>query len=301
MEKFDSTGGKVVINYEDNYSGTVPLEECELYGNWEKGKQTITVYYLDKFDTFEVEIGKEKPELTIFAEASELEVGEEFSFEAEYTGSEMVKYSSSNSKILSINSKTGDAKGIKAGSVIVTITAGELSKEIEVKVVKSGSDTEKTDKNSDNGKKTDTAKEDDVDPDFELEVGETFKLAIKKISTRKLSSSDKSIVTISKKGKVKAIAPGTATITIKDKSTKKVVEKYTVVVLSEEEPDFEIETGETMRIALKSGYTMKSSNENVLSVGSKGKVTGVKPGVATITVYDKSGKDVEKYLVEVTK
>ena len=300
-DNLDLTGAKINIEYEDDYLVTIPIEYEMCSYSMSKGKQQVVVKYFDKTTSFEIEVGKERPELTIMAQASELEVGEEFTFDADYTGDKAIKFSSSNSKILSINSKTGDAKGIKAGSVIVTITAGDLSKEIEVKVVKSESDTDKTDKNADNGKKTDVVNEDDIEPDFELEVGETFKLAIKKVSSKKLSSSDKNVVTISKKGKVKAIAPGTATITIKDKSTKKVVEKYTVVVLSEEEPDFEIETGETMRIALKSGYTMKSSNENVLSVGTKGKITGIKPGTAVITVYDKNGKEYTKYLVEITK
>ena len=42
-------------------------------------------------------------------------------------------------------------------------------------------------------------------------------------------------------------------------------------------------------------------NENIVSIGSKGKITGVKPGMVTITVYDKNDKEFEKYVVQVTK
>ena len=298
-DKLDLAGAELTINYEDNYSVKVPIviDMCSYSMN--KGTQKVTVNYLGKTDTFEIEVGKEAPELTIMAQASELEVGETFTFDADYTGTEKITYSSSNSKVLSINSKNGDATAIKAGKTVVTIQAGSLKKEIEVSVVKASGkdgDSGKTD-----DKKQETITEDSVEPDFEMEVGETFKLAVKKVSSMKLTSSDKNVVTISKKGKVKAIAPGTATITIKNKSTKKVVAKYIIVVLSEEEPDFEIEAGETMRIALKSGYTLKSSNENIVSIGSKGKITGVKPGIATITVYDKNDKEYEKYLVSVVK
>ena len=157
----------------------------------------------------------------------------------------------------------------------------------------------KTNSSEEGNKDDNVPTEEDNEPDFEMEVGESFKLAVKKISSKKLISSDKSIVIITKKGKVKAIAPGSATITIKDKKTKKVVAEYVVSVVSPVDPDFEIKIGETMRIAMKSGYTIKSSNEKIVSVSAKGKIKGIKKGLATIVVYDKKDVEYEKYIVQV--
>ncbi len=298
-DELDLTGASIKIDYEDDYSVTVPVEKDMCTYKWEKGIQTVTVDYFGKTATFDIEVGTEPEVLTVTAETSKMVVGDSFTFTADFNGSENILYSSSNSKVVKINKSTGAATAIKAGSSVITVKAGSLEKDIEVTVYKTEEDANKDDKDDKNSKTEITS--DDVIPDFEMEVGEVFNLAVKKISSKKLSSSNKNVVTISKKGKVKAIAPGIATIKVKDKTTKKVVETFIILVVGETEADFEIEAGETIRVALKTGYTMKSSDESVISVAGKGKIVGNKPGTATVTVYDKSGKEYDKYVVVVTK
>lgn len=88
---------------------------------------------------------------------------------------------------MSINKKTGVAKAIKVGTAVISVTAGSLTKEIEVTVSKTADAN--TGKDSKENKKTETITEDTVEPDFEMEIGESFKLAIKKIKSRNLASS----------------------------------------------------------------------------------------------------------------
>ncbi len=299
-DDLDLTGATLVVNYEDNYSVEIPVEKSMCSYKMAKGVQTVTVDYFGSKASFDIEVGMEKEVLTVTSQTSNMVVGESFGFTADYNGSESIQFSSSNPKVLSINKKTGDAKAIKVGTAVVTITAGSLTKEIEVTVSKTA-DEGKTGKDTKENKKPETITEDTVEPDFEMEIGESFKLAIKKIKSRNLASSDATVVTINEKGKVVAVAPGVATITATDKKTNKVAESYVILVVGEEEPDFEIEVNESVRIAMKKGYTAESSNEKYVTVSKKGIIFGVKAGTATITVYDKMGKEVDKYIVHVTK
>ena len=299
-DDLDLTGATLVVNYEDNYSVEISVEKSMCSYKMAKGVQTVTVDYFGAKASFDIEVGMEKEVLTVTSQTSNMVVGESFGFAADYNGSESIQFSSSNPKVLSINKKTGDAKAIKVGTAVVTISAGSLTKEIEVTVSKTA-DERKTGKETKENKKTETITEDTVEPDFEMEIGESFKLAIKKIKSRNLASSDATVVTINEKGKVVAVAPGVATITATDKKTNKVAESYVILVVGEEEPDFEIEVNESVRIAMKKGYTVESSNEKYVTVSKKGIIFGAKAGTATITVYDKTGKEVDQYNVKVTK
>lgn len=138
-----------------------------------------------------------------------------------------------------------------------------------------------------------------------MRKGASYKLAAK-ASAGKLSykSSKKSVVTVSKKGVLKARKAGRATITIKAKSgtrtaTKRV--KVTVVTkkkfkavkkVTAEAPSSRLDVGGTAKIKVafkpkkpsNKNVTFKSSAPAVLSVDAHGKVTAKRAGKATVTV-----------------
>ena len=130
------------------------------------------------------------------------------------------------------------------------------------------------------------------------------------------TSSNKKIATVSAKGVVKAIAPGTATITAKaaDGSGKKAVCKVTVKApitsLKFSKISGRLYVGKTMQLSpvIKPAYATNkkcawsSSNDKVAMVNSEGKVYAVAAGTAVITAKatDGTGKKAT-YKVTVAK
>lgn len=111
------------------------------------------------------------------------------------------------------------------------------------------------------------------------------------------SSADKSIVTVSKKGTVKIKGAGqtTVSVVIKRKNTTykssikfKIQEPY---IKFTKTPPAKLKTGEKKKLKVKAygtdakGYIFKSDNTDILKVSSKGYVTALAPGTATITIY----------------
>lgn len=134
----------------------------------------------------------------------------------------------------------------------------------------------------------------------------TVKITPTKAKSRKLqwSSSNKKVVTVTSSGTVKALKPGTATITckVKTQKTKKVTCKVTVkkkkvtkVSFSSKTPTVQIGKTYTKKPTISPSYaydksvTYKSSNTAVATVNSAGKVTGKKEGTVTITATAKDG------------
>ncbi|MBQ7116743.1 MAG: Ig-like domain-containing protein [Clostridia bacterium] len=123
------------------------------------------------------------------------------------------------------------------------------------------------------------------------------------------SSSDKSVATVSKSGKITAKKPGTAIITVKTKSggykaTCKVTVKKYVKLKSFKlnKTSVSIKDGKTYTLkpvftpskASVKDLTWKSSNKSVATVSSKGVIKGVNPGKCTITCKSKeTGKTVK--------
>lgn len=114
-------------------------------------------------------------------------------------------------------------------------------------------------------------------------------------------TSNKKVVTITAKGKIKGVKAGTATITATASNGKKATCKVTVKV-----PATKVKLNKT-KVTLAKGksvtlkatltptnstdkLTWTTSNKKVATVTSKGKVTAVKKGTATITVKTTSGK-----------
>ena len=118
--------------------------------------------------------------------------------------------------------------------------------------------------------------------------------------------SNKKIVTVNKKGKVKGISAGTAKITVKSGS-KRAVCTITVpgtTAIKNIKSSINVKKGKSTTLKPKLSYagspdtvTYKSSNKKIAIVSKYGKITGKKKGTATITI--KSGKITKKCKVKV--
>ena len=114
------------------------------------------------------------------------------------------------------------------------------------------------------------------------------------------SSSNKKIATVSSKGKVTAKKKGTATITAKV-SGKSYKCKVTVKnpYLNATKKKLEVKKTYTLKLTGATAKKYTSSKKSVATVSSKGKITAVKAGTATITVTD-SNKKTYKCVITVT-
>ena len=114
------------------------------------------------------------------------------------------------------------------------------------------------------------------------------------------SSSNKKVATVSSKGKVTAKKKGTATITAKV-SGKSYKCKVTVKnpYLNATKKKLEVKKTYTLKLTGATAKKYTSSKKSVATVSSKGKITAVKAGTATITVTD-SNKKTYKCVITVT-
>lgn len=117
------------------------------------------------------------------------------------------------------------------------------------------------------------------------------------------TSSDPSVATIDSYGRITAKKLGTTTITATSSNEYKTTCRVTVVEtmvlksisLNKTSLTLKEDTSETLTItfnpsnASNKKVTWKSSNQNIATVDSSGKVTGIKPGTATITVVSNDG------------
>ena len=134
--------------------------------------------------------------------------------------SKKVEYSSADERIITVNNK-GLVKGIKKGATKITVKSSVDTKVKKVIKVKVGTPVKKVKVS----KKKVTLNEGDS---FKIKV----KISPKKATYKKVSykSSDKSIVKVSKKGKVTALKEGKAVITVKAKDGSNKKAKVTVTV-----------------------------------------------------------------------
>lgn len=132
----DLSGSKLKINYEDNYYVTVPLQEEMLTYRMTEGTQTVKVNYNGCTAEFEIDVKKAPESLKITAKKTKLKIGSSYTYKAKYVGEGKLTFTSSNSRILKINKKTGKAVAKKAGTVTIMVKGGSLVKKITVKVVK---------------------------------------------------------------------------------------------------------------------------------------------------------------------
>ena len=132
----------------------------------------------------------EKASVTIYK-------GKTATVKATATPSATVKYTSSNTKVATVNSKTGVVKGIKAGTVTITAKAGALKTTCKV-VVKNPAFSL-------------------VKSSATIKKGKTTTIRSKAAPAGKVTytSSNKKVAAVNSKGVVKGIKKGKATITVK--------------------------------------------------------------------------------------
>ena len=192
-----------------------------------------------------------------------------------------VTWSTSNKKVATV-SKKGKVTAQKKGSATITAKVGNKKYTCKVTV-----------KNPTISNKKIT-----------LNEGKTKQLSLKN-ATGKItwSSSDKKVATVTKKGLVKGVKAGTATITAKNNGvtlTCKVTVKSTTVAVtgvSLDKTKADLTEGESVTLkatvapanATDKTVSWSSSDASVAAVDANGKVTAKKAGTATITATTKSG------------
>lgn len=159
------------------------------------GTATVTVSYGNATATCKVTV---KAATVKFAKKTAVVYkGKTATVKASLAGVSSVKYTSSNTKVATVNSKTGTVKGVKAGTVTIKATSGKLTATYKLTV---------------------------KNPTFSLvkasatiKKGKTTTISSKAAPAGKVTytSSNKKVATVTGKGVVKGIKKGKATITVK--------------------------------------------------------------------------------------
>ena len=159
------------------------------------GTATITASYGNAKATCKVTV--KAPSVKFAKKTATVYKGKTATVKATLTGVSSVKYTSSNKKVATVNSKTGAVKGLKAGTVTITATRGKLKATYKLTV---------------------------KNPTFSLtkssatiKKGKTTIIKSKAAPAGKVTytSSNKKVATVTSKGVVKGIKKGKATITVK--------------------------------------------------------------------------------------
>ncbi|MDO5292427.1 MAG: Ig-like domain-containing protein, partial [bacterium] len=237
---------------------------------------------------------------------SQINKGKTATFKATVSGvTGTVTYSSSNSKVLSINKKTGVAKANKVGTAKITATfvsgKTKYTKTVTVKV-KAPATSIKI--NTPSNSKT-----------IYLKKGSSYTIdkTVKPADTTDkvtFKSNNTKVATVSSKGKITAKKAGTAKITVtagkkKATITVKVVSKNTVTKkITVSKKSINLKKGKSYSIVAKvtpvyttDRLSFSTSKKSVATVNKYGVVTAKKKGTAYITV--KSGKKTVKVKVTV--
>lgn len=142
-----------------------------------------------------------------------------------------------------------------------------------------------------------------VKKEVTLEKGKSYTLPLTGTKGEAVwSSNDESVATVSDTGKVKAIAPGTATITVKVDG--KTMKSYITVINGINLKNVVLELGgwagyvEQLKFSPNMGKVKWiSSDPNIAKVNSSGLVTAKEPGTVTITASVKGIKSTSKVTV----
>ena len=203
-----------------------------------------------------------------------------------------LSYTSSNSNVATVDSE-GNVKGITVGEAYITVSAAGYQAVANIKVINTIS------LNSISISKNIQLKEQSSST---LNVTFNPSNATNKKVTWK--SSNPNVATVASSGNVKAIAPGTATITVISSDGGKVAtcnvevialsKKLTGISLNKTELTMELDAEETLTVNFNPEYAenknikWSSSNTKIAKV-SNGKVTPVKPGKVEIKAVSEDG------------
>lgn len=214
--------------------------------------------------------------------------GKTIRLKAKVTPKQSIKWSSENKKIATVN-KNGKVTGKKGGTTKIIATAKDGTKatcKVTVATVKLNASS------------------------MPLQVGTSTKAlkvaskTVKKDKVKAWKSSDSSIASVSKSGKVTAKKTGKATLTVTMKSGAKATCKVTVqnekvttkkLTLSKKKATLTVKQSVKLGvkrnpISAKEKITWSSSNKKVATVSKSGKVTAKRAGKATITAKTSNGK-----------
>ena len=210
-----------------------------------------------------------------------IEKGKTLTLKATITPSDLadksVTWKSSNTKVATVTSK-GKVKGVKVGTATITCTSKATGAKATCKVTVGYVKLDKTEAIINKGK-TMTLKA-TVYPSTLTDRSVSWK------------SSNTKIATVSSKGKVKGVKAGTATITCTSNATGlKTTCKVTVGYVKLDQTEVTVKKGKTVTLKAAvypstlddKSVTWESSNTKVATVSSKGKVKGIKAGLAVIT------------------
>ena len=159
------------------------------------GTATITASYGNAKATCKVTV--KAPSVKFAKKTATVYKGKTATVKATLTGVSSVKYTSSNKKVATVNSKTGAVKGLKAGTVTITATSGKLKATYKLTVKNPTFTLTKSSATIAKGKTT------------------TIRSKATPVSTVTYTSSNKKVATVTGKGVVKGISKGKATITVK--------------------------------------------------------------------------------------
>lgn len=124
-------------------------------------------------------------------------------------------------------------------------------------------------------------------------TGQTIQLKVNGVKRKaRWTSSNKSVATVTQKGKVSAKKKGTTTVTAKI-GKKKYACKVTVESPKLSKTSITVKNGKTYQLKMqntKQKYKWSSKNKSIATVTSKGKVTGKKTGTTYIYAKSASGK-----------
>lgn len=203
-----------------------------------------------------------------------------------------LSYTSSNSNVATVDSE-GNVKGITVGEAYITVSAAGYQAVANIKVINTIS------LNSISISKNLQLKEQSSST---LNVTFNPSNATNKKVTWK--SSNPNVATVDSSGNVKAIAPGTATITVISSDGGKVAtcnvevialsKKLTGISLNKTELTMELDAAETLTVNFNPEYAenknikWSSSNTKIAKV-SNGKITPVKPGKVEIKAVSEDG------------
>ncbi len=209
--------------------------------------------------------------------SASLDIDETLRLVVTYTAGRRVVWSSSNTKVATVNN--GKVTPTGGGKCTITAKVGSKSLSCKLTVTDPAKLSERT---------------------LSLKAGETHKLTIDKLAGRKVTwtSSDRKVATV-KDGVVTAVYMGKCTITAKVKNGKTYTCKLTVTdpaALSAEK--LTISTIDYARIkltgALKRKVTWSTSDDGVVKItksdSSAASIKAVKTGTATITAKIEGGK-----------
>lgn len=260
-------------------AGVVSVSNTGAIKAVQPGKATITCTVKTKYHTYSLSAAVSVAAAPALSEAAKtLIAGDSHTLKViNQIGGSAYTWKSSNTKVATVTA-AGAVKAISAGKATITCTvnagnsAYHLTAAVTVSAAPAMSVKSKT-----------------------LTMGKSHTLSVKnKISnsTYKWVSSKKSVATVTGKGSVKALKPGTATITCTVKAPNKTYTlktKITVKGPKLAKSSLSLKKGRTAQVKLTnkisgSKYTYKSAKASIAKVNSKGIIRGIKKGTAKVSV-----------------